>query len=226
MEKNKNLTQKEINSTINNLFDEFINSGCDINKMDPHSYHNNDNDDNNCDDNKNIASKNIASKNTSKLKSENNEELSEIEKKIYFEDGHKNIDFSGSFIGDLLNNFLIYFKQKTNKPSNTTLLDGIDVNDPYSTNVALEEMFYEMSLFLECEKNNPKSCEIIKFSDLKKSDMSEDGFNCLLIDGEPAYVSKSFFSLLIELTEIKKEHDDMAKKKDRENKKTYNIIIL
>ena len=132
------------------------------------------------------------------------------------------MDFSNSFTGDLLNNFLLYFKKKNNKADKFTLLDGIDVNDPYSTNMPLEEMFFEMNTFVENEKNNPDACKVLPFDMMEKSIVNSDELYCLMIDGKPQLVSQSFFALLIELTNIK--NLDYSEKPS--NQKNYDIINL
>ncbi len=224
------MSQKEINSAIDTLFDEFIKSGGDIDKMKIDKAKNVtfSNSVDFCDDNQTHDDDDEPvtyeqTKTTEFNKSSNIDETNEYtdtELKTYFNDQTQKLDFTNSFTGDLLNNFLIYFKKKNNKPKNFTLLDGIDTNDLCSTNMPLEEMFFELNIFTENEKNNPKFCEVIPFDKLDKSTVNSDELYCILIDGDPILASQSFFALLLELTNIK--HEDLQSKKQR----TYDIVSL
>lgn len=211
------MSQKDINTSIDALFDEFIKSGSNIDNMNTK----------NTDINKlkkTVTFNEVLDEGLVEASNEVSNEVldtdiyTDVETKTYYNDNTQKLDFTNSFIGDLLNNFLLYFKKKNNKPENFTLLDGIDINDPYSTNMPLEEMFFELSIFLENEKKNPDACKVVKFEDLDKSIVNNDELYCILINGKPILSSQSFFALLIELTNIKNAHD--------KNVSVYNIVSL
>jgi hypothetical protein len=186
------MTQREINSTIDELFDEFIKADGDINKMDVYQ----------------------------PPKKNETDFSDDITNKTHFSDDSLTLDMSNSFSGDLLNNYIEYFKKKNNKPKQFTLLDGIDKCDPYSTNMPLEEIYYEMTTFLENEKSNPELCAVIPYEELSKKMTTMDELYCLLINGKPFCVSHSVFALLIELTNIKNEN------KNKKITNVYDIVNL
>lgn len=177
-------SQKDVNATIDSLFDEFIKADCDINKM-----------------------------NTDKKVTDDVIELD----KTNFVDNSNVLDMTDSFSGELINNYTEYFKKKTNKPQNFTILDGIDKDDPYSTNMPLEELYFEMMTFLENEKEHPELCKVVNYDDMNQQIVTGDELYCILADGKPLVVSQSLFAILIELTNIKNEN---------KNKVDYNIVNL
>lgn len=182
-------SQKDINSTIDALFDEFIKADCDINKMNPIEEPNNQFD-----------------------------EINETKlNKTHFVDQSNTLDVTNSFSGNLMNNYIEYFKKKTKKPQNFTMLDGIDKDDPYSTNMPLEELYFEMTTFLENEKEHPELCKIVPYNEMDQQVVAGDELYCILANGKPLVVSQSLFALLIELTNIKNEN---------KNKIIYDIVNL
>lgn len=216
------MSQKDINNMIDTLFDEFVKADGNIDKMDSSKI---------ITETTNI--KNLKKVNfsetveTIKMENSNNnqsigeeiddidddkaDELENVAKKTYFDDKSLSIDFSDSITGDLLNNFLLYFKKKNKKPNKFTLLDGVDCNDPYSTNMPLEEMYFELALFVEKEKTNPDFCKVVQFENLNKSDVDNDELYCIMENGIPTFASQSFFALLIELTNIKRTSQSKTK---------------
>lgn len=190
------MTQRDINTNINKLFDEFERAQYDIDKMNIGIELSNDNTKNNIND--------------------VNKDSITISEKTNFVDNSLILDMSNSFCGELLNNYTEYYKKKTNKPKNFTLLDGIDKNDVLSTNMPLEELYFEMSIFLEQEKNDPDNCKVILYEEMDNNFVSCDELYCVMIDGNPNCVSKSLFALLIELTYIKMENKNA----------TYDIVNL
>lgn len=131
----------------------------------------------------------------------------------YFHDESQVLDFSDSATGDLLNNWTEYFKNKAGKSNNYTLLDGTDKEDPISTNMPLEEFYFEMMRFLQDEKENPDYIKIVKYTNLNKNDVNSDELYCIMKDGQPILASQSLFSILIELTSLKRETSDKVKTK-------------
>lgn len=197
------MSQKAINSTIDTLFDEFIKAGGDIDKM-------------SCYENENKVDNTDNTENTENV----NTSDPQISEKTYFTDDSPVLDLTNSFSGDLLNNYVIYFKEKNKKPQNFTLLDGIDKDDPYSTNMALEELYFEMITFVENEKKNPELCKVIHYNDMDRSILNTDELHCVMINGKPELVSQSLFALLIELTNLK----NLEKGKKTQN--VYHVINL
>lgn len=181
----ENDNNNDYNSDTDSCIDSDIDSDTD---SDTDSSNNSDSSDTNSTDESNeVIEDNIESENNASL----------------FHDNSQILDFTNSFTGDLINNFTTYYKKRTGKQQNYTLLDGIDNGDPYSTNMAIEEFYYEMVKFLDEEKANSDNCKIIKYDDLDKDMTNSDELYGILINGDPVFASKSFFSLLIELTNIK-----------------------
>lgn len=196
------MTQKNINSSIDKLFDDFVKADYDINKMDDYLK-----DESNNESTKKFNNKNVdVANNTININDNDtiNDAINDtINDKTNFTDDSLILDMSDSFSGELLNNYTEYYKKRTNKGKNFTLLDGIDKNDPYSTNMPLEELYFEMTLYLENETQDPDFCKIIPYNEIDQNIMSSDELYCILLNGSPLVVSKSLFSLLIELTSIK-----------------------
>lgn len=196
------MSQKEINKMIDDMFDDFVNSNGDINKMKTYKKEND-------------ADTNIVD-NIYNLDENEHSELDEKSKNTYFNDGSIGLDFTDSLTGDLINNFLEYFKKIHNKPNQYTLFEGIDLNDPTSTNMALEQIFFELTTYSENMEKDPNLCKVIKFEDMDRSFTQNDELYAILINGNATYVSRSLWALLIEFTELKKAN----------SKEHYEIVNL
>lgn len=120
------------------------------------------------------------------------------------------------FTVELINNFIIYFKTREQKAKDFTLFDGTDTSDETSTNMAMEEFYSEMVKFKENERDNPLSTKILKYNEINNEITNSNELYCISKEGLPMYVSQSFFAILIELTNLKREYPD--------NK--FNIINL
>jgi hypothetical protein len=124
-----------------------------------------------------------------------------IDENTFFHDESVEVDFSNSTTGNLINNFLEYFKKKTNKSKNFNMVVGIDNNDPISTNLVLEEFYYEMMKYKE---GSEEFIRVLKYKDMDRLMTSGDELYGILKNGEPLLVSQSLFSILQEFTEMKK----------------------
>ena len=126
-----------------------------------------------------------------------------------------------SFYVDLINNYTEYYKKINNKKK-LSLLEGINDDDPASTNKQLENFYEEMCLYNIYEKTNPENIKIYEYDDKKNQPKlgEKDNLYGIMKNGEIQYISLSLFSLLIELTNLKIE--------DKEEKfnNNYDIVTL
>ena len=117
------------------------------------------------------------------------------------------------FIVSIINNYIKHYKIQNQKPNNMTMFDDIDENNETSTNKIMEE-FYGESIKYKENGNN----EIIKFNELNEEITSFDELYGIFENDNrnPICVSQSFFSLLIELTNLQYENET----------KEYTIVNL
>lgn len=116
------------------------------------------------------------------------------------------------FMVDLTNNYLAYFKKLNGKPEELNMFDGINVDDELSVNPQLESFYEEMikyKMLSDSDRNIYKYDELSNLAD-------DDELYSIQCNGEQLVVSKSLFSLLIELTNLQNENP----------KKKYDIICL
>jgi hypothetical protein len=139
----------------------------------------------------------------------------EIENTENIENHMDCMDFTNSFIGELLNNYILYYKKINNLREDYTLFYNMDTEDPLSINKAMEEIYNEMSIYNENLKNNSIVCDIIPYDDISDQVVNCEELYCILIDGNPKCVCQSLFSILIEFTSITKNPS-----------KSYEIINL
>lgn len=121
-------------------------------------------------------------------------------------------DLQAQFMVDLSNNYLTYFKKQNNKPPELNMFDGIDTENETSVNSQLESFYEELikyKMLSDDDKNIYKYEELKNFAD-------DDELYSIQHNGNPIVVSKSLFSLLIELTNLQNENP----------KKKYDIICL
>lgn len=116
------------------------------------------------------------------------------------------------FMVDLTNNYLTYFKKLNNKPQNLTMFDGINIDDITSVNYQTESFYEEMIKYKELSESDKQIYKYENLHDLENN----DELYMLQSEGKEICVSKSLFSLLIELTNLQNENP----------KKQYNIICL
>jgi len=123
------------------------------------------------------------------------------------------------FYVDMINNYLEFYKKNNNKNQDYTMFDGIDTTDPTSTNHSLEQFYEQMCKYKADEVSNPKFIEIYTYEEMYKiKNNIDDELYGIFKNGFPIFVSLSFFSLLIELTNLKNE--------DTDDKIHYDIISL
>ena len=115
------------------------------------------------------------------------------------------------FMVDLINNYMEFYKKKNNKKNICTLFDGINIDDPTSTNIQMEEFYSEMC------KYNIHENKIYKYEEINLINIENELYG-IFENGVPKFISQSFFSLLIELTNLKNE--------DKSEKINYDIIII
>lgn len=137
----------------------------------------------------------------------------DINEDSFFDDGTIEIEIANSTSGDLINHFMNYFKGKLNKPKHMSFFDGIDTNDPISTNMIMEELFNEMMKYKEGDE---EFVNVIEYSKLTKNMTEHDELYCIVKNDEPILVSHSLFAILLEFTDICKK---------TENKKNINLKI-
>ena len=121
-------------------------------------------------------------------------------------------DSQAEFMVNLTNNYLAYFKKINGKPDELNMFDGINVDDELSVNQQLESFYEEMikyKMLSDSDKNVYKYENLPDFAD-------DDELYSIQYDGAQIAVSKSLFSLLIELTNLQNENP----------KKKYDIICL
>ncbi len=120
------------------------------------------------------------------------------------------------FMVNMINNYVSHYKKVNNKNDNFTILDGINFNDVTSTNAPLENFYEEMLKYKINESTNPDYIKIYQYSD-KDNMKIIDELYCIIKNGTPILLSTSFFSLLIELTNLKNENSE---------KVNYDIVSL
>jgi len=113
------------------------------------------------------------------------------------------------FYVDMINNYTDFYKKNNGKNQDYTIFDGIDTTDPTSTNHALEKFYEQMCKYRTDEVSNPKFIEIYTYDEMYKlKNNIDDELYGIFKNGFPIFVSLSFFSLLIELTNLKNEDTD------------------
>lgn len=121
-------------------------------------------------------------------------------------------DNQSQFMVDLANNYLNYFKKQNNKSENLNMFDGIDPENELSVNPQLESFYEELvkyKMLSDSDKNVYNYNELPNLAD-------DDELYSIQSNGEQLVVSKSLFSLLIELTNLQNENPN----------KNYDIICL
>jgi hypothetical protein len=121
-------------------------------------------------------------------------------------------DTTSQFMVDLTNNYLTYFKKINGKPQELNMFDGINIDDETSVNHQTES-FYEEMVKYQMASDTDK--EVYKYDELPNLE-DDDELYSIQCEGEQIVVSKSLFSLLIELTNLQNENP----------KKKYDIICL
>lgn len=116
------------------------------------------------------------------------------------------------FMVDLTNNYLEYFKKLNGKPDELNMFDGINVEDELSVNPQLEGFYEEM---IKYKMLSDQDKNVYKYDELPNLE-NDDELYSIQYEGEQLVVSKSLFSLLIELTNLQNENP----------KKKYCIICL
>lgn len=116
------------------------------------------------------------------------------------------------FMVDLTNNYLAYFKKLNGKPEELNMFDGINIEDELSVNPQLESFYEEM---IKYKMSSDVDKNVYKYDELSNLE-DDDELYSIQCNGEQLVVSKSLFSLLIELTNLQNENP----------KKKYDIICL
>jgi hypothetical protein len=107
------------------------------------------------------------------------------------------------FYVDMLNNYLEYYKKTNGKPDELTIIDGINVNDKYSTNPQLSIFYEEMVKYKNMSEENR---QLYKYNELENLKSADELFGIFSNEkSEPIVVSKSLYSLIIEITNLKNE---------------------
>lgn len=113
-------------------------------------------------------------------------------------------DDSNEFMVDMINNFMTNYRFSNMKPKNMTLFDGIEMNDPTSTNMIIEEFYEELLKFKMNDSSDSEHTKLYKYSDICNI-TKKDQYKTILENGIPIVASQSFFALLIEMTNLKNE---------------------
>ena len=82
-----------------------------------------------------------------------------------YESSDQILDFTDSFMGDLIDGFMIYYKSTYKKPDAMNIFSGIDINDPTSINNPLAEFYTELTKFTTNNNINPEKCNVVTFDD-------------------------------------------------------------
>lgn len=137
-------------------------------------------------------------------------------KKVRFDES-KNTELvdEHTFMVDMINNYINHYKKINNKPANFTLFDGINFDDLSSTNAPLEIFYEEMLKYKVNEKSNPNFIKIYNETERNSMQIIDEMYG-ILDDGKPVCFSTSFFSLLIEMTNLKNENPNV----------NYSIVSL
>jgi len=132
----------------------------------------------------------------------------------------KNSSELSDFMVDVLNEYLIYYKNIFQKTSQSTLFDGIDANNSTSTNFQLEDFYGAKYKFESYEKTNPKLTQIYSVDEYKNSDININDYELFGIkyNDDLLYVSPSLFAILIEIVNLKYEN--------KSNTDSYVIIPI
>lgn len=116
------------------------------------------------------------------------------------------------FMVDLSNNYLAYFKKQNGKSEELNMFDGIDPENESSVNIQLESFYEEL---VKYKMMNDEDKNIYKYENLQDF-KDDDELYSIQADGNQIAVSKSLFSILIELTNLQNENQ----------KKKYDIICF
>lgn len=121
-----------------------------------------------------------------------------------------------NFMVELFTEYTNYYKHRYNKDSEFTLLTGIDFIDKKSTNHALDTFYNYFYEYQNNEKTNPNKNEIYDYDKFKNNQNNDELFG-IMKNGEMYKLSSSLFSLLIELVNCRREHDE---------KTLFGIVVL
>jgi hypothetical protein len=116
-------------------------------------------------------------------------------------------DILPEFMENMFNNYLSFYKETNNDIH--TLFDGINLSDPSSTNKQLEMFYQDMCEFKENNIESSSFTTIFNYDERNKIDTSnDDDLYCIMKNGKAIKCSQSFFSILIELTNLQYEHGE------------------
>lgn len=121
-------------------------------------------------------------------------------------------DLVPSFIVDMINNYSKYYLKLKKKKNKGDLFEGIDFDDPTSTNFYLEDFYRHMENYKINQRINP---DFIKIYDVIDEELvnriNNDNNEWFVIsrDDNILYASQSLFSLIIEFTNLKNENEDL-----------------
>ena len=121
-------------------------------------------------------------------------------------------DIEAQFLVNLTNNYLTYFKKLNGKPQNLNMFDGINIEDDTSVNLQMESFYEEL---IKYKHASDEARMVYKYKELPNFKNDEELYS-IQYEGQQIAVSKSLFSLLIELTNLQNEYP----------KNKYQIICL
>lgn len=127
--------------------------------------------------------------------------ISEKDNKIIFEEDTAN------FYIELIKEYTDYYKSKYNKDEKYNLLTDIDISKYDSTNHILELFYNELYEYKLNENKNQEINKIYEYDEIKDEN-EYDKLYIIMKNGKPYKLSQSFFSLLIELVNCRREEPD------------------
>ena len=145
----------------------------------------------------------------SKVTSDINDEISE---KYIIEGEEPPQEYVYSFVTQMLNEYLMYYKRVNNKPKNFTLFSDIDGKKESSTNHILEEYYGHIHEYNKLTAESNPNIEL--FNPDSINDLEFDQIFGLVSNDKLTYVSGSIITIIKEIVENKLKYTN------------YQIIVV
>jgi hypothetical protein len=128
---------------------------------------------------------------------------------ISFDENEKKIEFDediANFMAELIKEFTDYYKEKYNKDEKFNIISDINIANPESTNHPME-LFYNSMYEYNFNEGKNNFNKIYDYIEIKDENEFEQLY-VILKNNIPYKLSQSFFSLLIELVNCKREYTE------------------
>ena len=118
-----------------------------------------------------------------------------------------NIDPNDKYCSQLLNTYQNYYKRSFLKAgiySNNNLLEGIDIENPTSTNRPLENFYEALYKHKEYEQSNPELAELYQFGmpNIPPTVTASSELYGISNNGKIEWISPSLFAVIAEATNM------------------------